>query len=77
MKYIVVELQTTGNTVAHIVTDHNDQQTAEQKFHNVLAAAAVSNVQLHGAMIMPADMRDFRRELYDRTDPEHVQHIYD
>ena len=56
MNYIVMETQTTNGTTA-IVTPiiYADKNQAESKFHQILAAAAVSNVQKHTAMILTDD----------------------
>ena len=53
--YIVIELQTNGNTTANVVTSHATRNEAEQKYHLVLSAAAVSNVEIHAAVMLTAD----------------------
>lgn len=51
--YFVLEIQKTNDTTApHILTAHSDLFEAEQKYHTVLAAAAVSNVPVHSAVII-------------------------
>ena len=51
--FIVVELQKHANgTVANIVTDHATQAEAESKYHSVLAAAAVSELPCHSAILV-------------------------
>ena len=51
--YVVVELQTTKDgKVANIVTQHDTRSEAESKFHSVLAAAAISGLPVHGAVLM-------------------------
>ena len=53
MTYIVTELQTNREGVtANIVTAYTDRYQAEQKYHSILAAAAVSDVYIHAAVIM-------------------------
>lgn len=53
MKYIVIELQTDSNSnVANIVSKYDTANEAESKFHTILAAAAVSNVPVHAAIMM-------------------------
>ena len=53
MTYIVIELQTNRDGVtANIVTAYTDRYQAEQKYHSILAAAAVSNVYIHAATIL-------------------------
>ena len=55
MSYIVIELQTTNGTTANIVTTHATREEAESKYHTVLAAAAISNVEIHAATILTPD----------------------
>lgn len=55
MKYIVIELQTTNGTTAYLVTTHDTREEAESKYHLVLSAAAVSNVEIHAATILTPD----------------------
>lgn len=51
--YVVVELQTMKDgKVANIVTQHDTRSEAESKFHSVLAAAAISGLPVHGAVLM-------------------------
>ena len=51
--FIVIELQTQADgTVANIVTDHATQAEAESKYHSVLAAAAVSELPCHSAVLV-------------------------
>ena len=53
MTYIVTELQTNREGVtANIVTAYTDRYQAEQKYHAILSAAAVSNVYIHAATIL-------------------------
>lgn len=49
--YIVVEIQTT-NTVATLVNSYSDRNEAESRYHQILAAAAISNVPKHSAVLM-------------------------
>lgn len=52
-KYVVVELQTTKDgQVANLVTQHDTREEAESKFHSVLAAAAISGLPVHSAVLM-------------------------
>lgn len=51
--FIVIELQKGKNgSVANIVTEHSTQAEAESKYHAILAAAAVSDVPVHSAVIV-------------------------
>ena len=52
-KYIVIEIQTSSSgIVSTIATSYDDYNTAQQKFHTILAAAAVSQVMVHSAIIV-------------------------
>lgn len=53
--YFVVELQTNDPSGA-IVTVFTDLALAKQKYYQVMAAAAVSSVLKHGAMLVTSDM---------------------
>ena len=49
--YIVIELQTT-TTTAVLTSTYDDLAKAYQKFYTILAAAAVSSVPVHAAVIL-------------------------
>lgn len=50
--FLVVELQTNNGQMAHIATAYETRGQAESKFHQILAAAAVSEVPVHAAVII-------------------------
>ena len=50
MKYTVIELQ--NGVVGGNVWTFNEINSAENKFHTVLAAAAVSSVETHSAVLL-------------------------
>ena len=51
--FIVIELQKNeSGSVANIVTEHSTQAEAESKYYSTLAAAAVSNLPVHSAVIV-------------------------
>ena len=51
--YIVIEIQTNPNgTVGNIVNAYATKDLAFQKFHTILAAAAVSSLPVHAAVIL-------------------------
>ena len=62
--YIVMELQTTAEAVAHIFETFADQAAAESRYHAVLSAAAVSAVPVHSCLLMTADGQVIRSETY-------------
>ena len=63
--YIVLEIQTnTDGTIGTIVTQWNDLNQAESKYHAVLACAAASDLPMHSAMIITPDGMTLRGEHY-------------
>lgn len=65
MTYIVIELQTNSDgTVANLVTAYTDRNTAEQKYHLILSAAAVSQLPAHAAVLLTGDGRTLASQCY-------------
>ena len=53
MKYVVLEIQTNADgTVGTLVNTYDNWNQAEQKYHTVLAAAAVSGLPVHTAVLI-------------------------
>ena len=53
MNYIVIEIQANQDgTVGNVVTSYGTRAEAESHYHSVLAAAAVSHVMKHSAVVM-------------------------
>ena len=69
MNYIVIEMQTTNGTTSTLTTVKNNIAEAEQKYHTVLAAAAVSQVPLHSASMLNERGQLIKYELFDHTEP--------
>jgi hypothetical protein len=68
MSYIVIELQTNAaGQTANLVTAYDNQPQAENKFHTILAAAAVSSVPKHAAVILNEDGLIVKQWCYDHT----------
>ena len=66
--YIVIELQTDANGhVANIVTAYDNYPQAQQKFFTICAAAAVSSVPIHSAVILDNIGRRLASESFDHT----------
>ena len=56
MKYITIEIQTNADgTVGTIVTPHDTRNAAESTFHTILAAAAVSELPCHAAVLITSE----------------------
>lgn len=70
MKYVVIELQDLGEQVANIVTAYASVNQAEQKYHEVLSAAAVSQVPVHSAIMLNSEGQYIKSEAYDHRQPD-------
>lgn len=67
MTYMVLELQTTPDgAVANIITQHDTREEAESKYHTVLAAAAISALPLHAAVLMTSEGVTLENRYYER-----------
>jgi hypothetical protein len=68
--YIVVELQTNNaGVVSNIVTSFDTLAEAESKYYTILAAAAISTIPVHSAIIVseegfPAKHQCYKHEPY-------------
>ena len=55
-KYVVIEIQTMSDgQVACLATPFDSQMQAESSYHSVLAAAALSALPRHAAVLMTSD----------------------
>lgn len=64
--YIVIELQTINDSqIANIVNAYTEQKVAEQKYHTILAAAAVSSLPCHAAVMLDEKGRMIKSEYYE------------
>lgn len=63
--YLIIEIQKSNdNKLAQIVTVHATRDEAEQKYHTVLAYAAVSSVNVHSAVMLDDTGRWIKGETY-------------
>lgn len=68
--YIVSEFQTTAGQTAILNYSFTEQGPAEQKYHEVLAYAAISTVELHAVSLMNEFGCVFKNEYYTHvTEP--------
>ena len=66
--YIVIEFQTTRKTAAIVPSvAFTDLNQAYQKYYTILAAAAVSNVPIHAAIMLNEKGELIRSEYFDHT----------
>lgn len=62
---IIIEIQHSNDgTTAAICTTHTDRSETEQKYHQVLSAAAVSSIDVHSAVMLDDDGTQVKRESY-------------
>lgn len=67
--YIVTELQTNGEVTAVLNDTFTDKGLALQKYHTILASAAVSQVEVHTAFIVnESGLMEYRESFDRRTD---------
>lgn len=67
--FVVIELQRTGeNTLGTIVTTHIERNDAEQKYHQILAAAAISEIDIHSAVMLNENGQRIKGETYRHND---------
>ena len=65
MTYIIIEMQTTnGSTAVVPPATYTDRNQAENKFHTVMAAAAISQVEIHTCLMIADDGTLVRKECY-------------
>lgn len=77
MTYIVLEIQTNVNgAVGTLVNSYTDRNQAEQKYHLILSAAAVSALPEHAAVMLTSDGRMVTSQCYKHVvevEPEEVE----
>lgn len=62
--YIVSEFQTNAGTTAILNYTYTEQPIAEQKYHEILAAASISSVEIHAASIFDEFGCVYKNEFY-------------
>lgn len=67
--YIVLELQLNADgALGNFVWPYNTQAEAESKYHTVLAAAALSTLPVHAAVILTSDGKLINSQCYRHGD---------
>lgn len=65
MNYLVFEIQTSAAGVTSTIVDtYSDKAAAESKFYTILAAACISNIPVHSAVIMTDEGFTIKSECY-------------
>lgn len=65
MIYIVMEIQSNSETASTLVNSFTERNAAESKFHQILGAAAISNVQTHSAVLLTNTGKTLKSETYE------------
>lgn len=66
--YVVLEIQKLSESqLATIVTTHESWDVANQQYHTALAAAAVSGLPRHSAMLINEDGGTLKAETYPQA----------
>lgn len=64
-KFIVLEIQVyEDGTAGTLIDTFNERPAAEQKYHTILAAAAVSSVARHSATMLNEEGVQIKNECY-------------
>lgn len=66
--YIVLEMQATGNEVGIITTSYENYNQASSKFHQIMAAAALSKVPTHSAVIIDEHCEIHESGMYEHKE---------
>lgn len=61
MRFIVMEVQDNGDSVATIVNDYATKDKAESKYHAILSAAAESKVLYHSAIMIASEGANYMK----------------
>lgn len=71
MKHVVLEIQTNPDgTVGTLVSSFDGRLEAESAYHSVLAAAAISDLPCHTAVLLTSDGEQWRAEHYEHETEE-------
>lgn len=70
--FIVIELQKNEEQVANLVTTHATAYEAESKYHQILSAAAISEVGTHSAIMLTDAGEYLKSEHYTHSSEDEV-----
>lgn len=76
MKYYAIEFQTNGTTGAAIPFAMDGIAASREKFHTCMAAAEVSAVEKHGAVIIDENLNILNSELGYRENPVEAAPVF-
>ena len=70
MIYIVMEVQGNSENAATLISNYSNRNEADSKFHQILSAAAVSNVPIHSAVLLTDTGKMLKSEYYEHKSEE-------
>ena len=70
--FVILELQTNDGQTANIVQSKETKAEAMSTYHSILAAAAISAIHCHTAMVIDHEGKVYAREFYTHM-PEPVE----
>ncbi len=71
MKYLILEIQTNADgTIGTLITQKDDLNEAMSTYYTILAAAAISSLPLHAAVLMTNEGISLEWKAFDRREPE-------
>ena len=69
MTFIVLEIQTAQDgTTGTLVNAYTNQNEAESRYHQVLAAAAISALPTHAAVLLTDHGQTLKHDAYDHRE---------
>ena len=72
--YIILETQTNANgTVGTLINSYEDRNAAESKYHQVLSAAAISQLPRHCAFMLTDEGYTIKSEFYVHEQAQPVE----
>lgn len=67
MQYLVVEIQR-NETISSLTYAYEERNEAISKYHSILAAASVSSVPVHSAVILTEEGNAIKSESYNHEE---------
>ena len=67
MQYLVVEIQR-NNSISSLTYAFEDRNEAISKYHSILAAASISSVPVHSAVILTEEGKTIKSESYNHEE---------
>ena len=73
MVFIVIEMQSDGETASTLVNSYTNRNEAESKFHQILGSAAISSVPIHSAVMLANNGRLLKSDGYSHVEEQSLE----